>query len=167
MWSFRVCTLSRSTLLSVNVDCLQLLQRTLSFPGCTNMQLLQYTKKVLRVRTPIHKMLTVRIQILTGTGLVEHTYCDLSHLRPAFPLSTPAMLHLLLLFLLLPQHSPPCSQPGWRRWWGVGMNWGPGGVDCYAPPWGGSGWRRNHEEEGGHGLCSVLGGHNPEKRRWS
>lgn len=42
------------TLLSVSVVCLQLLQQTLSFPGWTDLQLLQYTKKVLQVRTPVH-----------------------------------------------------------------------------------------------------------------
>lgn len=42
------------TLLSVSVVCLQLLQRTLSFPGWTKLQFLQYTKKVLHVRPPVH-----------------------------------------------------------------------------------------------------------------
>lgn len=60
------------TLLRVNVVSLQLLQHTLSLPGWIDLHLLQYTKKVLQVRTPVdtstHSQST---SIGTRTGVLQ------------------------------------------------------------------------------------------------
>lgn len=64
------------TLLSVSAVCLQRRHRARSFPGSMERQLLQNTKKVLQVRTPLHTVHTVHSQsskVLPSTIRVINT----------------------------------------------------------------------------------------------